>query len=131
MGATDKGRQFLWAALLLFLIAATGCGGGGDDDDGVDSGGTGGSAGSCSVPPASTCIDYTGSIWTATSAQDNCKDLPSSTYSSSACPTADRVGSCAHAQGGDGEYVTHYYSPTFSETTAESACVSSGGVWNP
>jgi len=130
MGATDLRRVLLSAAVLVVLTGATACGGGGDDDSGADGGG-GGGVGSCSVAPASTCVDYTGSIWTAASAEANCKEMPSSTYSSSACPTQDLVGSCAHAQGGDGEFVTHYYGPTFTASTAESACLSSGGVWIP
>ncbi len=128
MGTTRVQQVLSTAVLAVVLACAGGCGGGDDDDSGADGGG-GGGAGSCSVEPAATCIDYTGSIWTATSAEDNCKEMPSSTYSSSSCPSSDRVGSCAHAQGGDGEFVTHYYGPTFTAATAESACLSSGGVW--
>lgn len=94
-----------------------------------DDNGNGSSAGSCSS--LTGCTDYVGSMWTAQTAGENCSQIPDSTYSSSACPSADLVGSCSVNQGGPGEFIMRYYSPTFDAASAESICTNMQGTWIP
>lgn len=78
------------------------------------------------------CTDYTGSFWTASSAEESCNQIPDSTYSSGSCTAENRVGRCVNIPGGDGEFVTSYYSPTFEASTAENACNAlPGTIWVP
>ena len=106
----------------LFLAC---CGNGSSNSDG--GGGDGG--GSCSS--VTGCTDYTGSMWTTEQAQSTCGQIPDSTYSSSACPTTDLVGSCSMNPGGPGEFIVRYYSPMYDATSAEAACTALQGTWIP
>lgn len=101
----------------------------GDSSSGNGDGGNGGGGGSCSS--VTGCTDYTGSMWTTEQAQSSCGQIPDSTYSSSACPTADLVGSCKMSPGTPGEFIVRYYPPTFDATSAEAACAALQGTWIP
>ncbi len=78
------------------------------------------------------CIDYTGYEWTASKVQERCGGGADSTYSPSACPTEDLVGSCVSDEGGPDEYIFRFYAPVFDTASAEEACLSGGdGTWVP
>ena len=103
----------------------------GDDAD-VISGDVqiGDSVGSCTSQAG--CTDYTGSLWTAASAEETCDQVPNSAFSTGACPTENRVGRCVHVPGGAGEFVMNTYSPLFDPSTAQSACEAlPGTIWLP
>ncbi|MFO0725425.1 MAG: hypothetical protein U1E65_16700 [Myxococcota bacterium] len=72
-----------------------------------------GSAGSCMGGKETNCTttlccqDYRGNFTSAT-AQSSCSAI-SGTYSSTACPSANRVGSCALYEGTAAEQIVRYY----------------------
>jgi hypothetical protein len=107
-----------------------------DPDAGVDADvytgdvAIGDSVGSCTSQAG--CTDYTGSLWTAASAEETCNQIPNGVFSTGACPAESRVGRCVNIPGGDGEYVMSYYSPTFEPATAQAACnAMPGSAWVP
>jgi hypothetical protein len=119
------------AAASLLLGA---CSSGSPGDSG-DAGGSGSIVGSCTdVVKASCggngsnggctyCTDYSGTLVTTSSAKEACTATNgiagnTNTYSSSPCPTADRVGSCVSGISNSASInVVRYYSPGFSNST--------------
>lgn len=70
--------------------------------------------GSCSVQPTEPlCYAFTGPGWTSASAETECSGAIGGTYSSAACPTAERIGECVYRPGGDAdrELVYTFYAP--------------------
>jgi hypothetical protein len=123
--------------LALCTIVALGCGGSGG-------GGPGGSTNlSCNFTASSFCFDETvPSRLTSlelTQLQNTCTGGGTFGYDS-ACPTADRVGTCAlacayycapgfskaPAASGVNE---RFYSPGNTASTAQQACTAQGGTW--
>lgn len=110
----------------LAVLALVGCG----------SGGGGGGAGSCTAdaivstnPKVTgiTCAEY-GASFTADQVKGACPvgfggDKPG-TYSSGACPTANRVGTCVN-----GDTTARYYSPGWTTALAKTAC--GGATFTP
>lgn len=97
---------------------------------------SGGNAGSCTVADSvsgfTTCFDYTGSGYTAATAQTTCNGTTSGsatgTYSSSACPTTGRIGSCKIEAGTVIEQYIRYMSGFIAET-AQAHCSSASGTY--
>jgi len=110
----------LMVVALVACLVSTGCG---------SDGAAGGGIASCSS--AAGCTDYVGSLWTEASAQENCNQIPGSTFSADPCPTADLVGSCSVNQNEAGEFISRYYSPMFNADSAESSCGLMQGTWIP
>lgn len=145
-------RWMTWASLIAFAVATAGCGG--DDDDsggstggtgsgtGGAGGGTGGTtsgtqtlAGSCDVAGMGFCLDM---YCVGTDACNGyvqggpagCTPVDG-TWSTTACLTANSIGSC-RAANGNGDVVTTYYSGGLTDaTTAESSCTDGGNTFTP
>jgi hypothetical protein len=103
--------------VLPLLLVASSCG--------SSKGGscTGGSGSTCTDFGAETNGDENAALCTAL----NGSGFGNSTFSSDACPTGSRVGSCA-----SGTSTFRYYSTGSSphtSTTAQSACTTSGGTY--
>jgi len=81
------------------------------------------SRGSCSTPSPRTCTDYTGTAWSAPgTGSQACNAVGmGATYSSAACSTAGRVGSCVVNSGQSSEVVLRFYPPS-TTATAQAAC---------
>ncbi|MEO0559087.1 MAG: hypothetical protein AAF170_12985 [Bacteroidota bacterium] len=80
--------------------------------------------GSCDVRETeSFCFTYTGTGWTAEDAEAQCSEAPASSYRQSACPTANRIGTCIFRRPSDPtlEVVYTYYAP-YDVDIAEVAC---------
>jgi uncharacterized protein YceK len=107
------------AALLLGLLGS-GCGNVLDDILP--------SKGSCTVPSPRSCTDYTGGAWsTPSSGSRACAAVGSgATYSSAACATSGRVGSCVVNSGETSEIVLRFYPPS-TAATAQAACGAQAG----
>ena len=86
------------------------------------------SKGSCSIPTPRSCTDYTGDAWSAPSSGSRaCAAVGSgATYSSSACATSGRVGSCVVNSGATSEIVLRFYPPS-TTATAQAACGQQAG----
>ena len=86
------------------------------------------SKGSCTIPSPRSCTDYTGGAWsTPTSGSSTCASVGSgATYSSAACATAGRVGSCVVNDGASSEVVLRFYPPS-TTATAQAACGAQAG----
>ena len=72
--------------------------------------------GSCTLSTG-YCVDYTGSMYAATSIQTNTCTGDGTAFSTSPCATANTVGICKSKTGSSAEYVTRYY--TTSPLTAD------------
>jgi hypothetical protein len=105
--------------VLALLIAATSCA----IDDVVPPGG------SCTMTASMSCVDYTGDAWrTPTTAQSACRNAMG-VYATTACPTANRVGTCRVSGGGNGvEIDVRFYRP-LPVTAAQMGCASQGGAF--
>ncbi len=105
-----------------------GTGGTGGGTDGGTGGGTGGgtATGSCNLIPNVSCIDYSASALTASQLQQACTQAQG-TWSSGACPTAGRSGSCTINSTGLTQVIRWYGSAYVS--AGQQACTSSGGTW--
>ncbi|MBK8695475.1 MAG: hypothetical protein IPN17_25180 [Deltaproteobacteria bacterium] len=81
------------------------------------------SRGSCSTATPRTCTDYTGAAWSApgTGSQTCTAAGMGATYSSAACSTSGRVGSCVVNSGQSSEVVLRFYPPS-TTATAQAAC---------
>ena len=80
--------------------------------------------GSCDVRQTeSFCFTYTGTGWTPEEAEAQCGEAPSSSYRQTACPTANRIGTCIFRRPSDPtlEVVYTYYAP-YDVNIAEVAC---------
>ncbi len=86
------------------------------------------SKGSCTIPSPRSCTDYTGSAWnTPTSGSGTCAAVGGgATFSSAACATTGRVGSCVVNDGASSEVVLRFYPPS-TTATAQAACGSQAG----
>jgi hypothetical protein len=113
--------------LLVSLLAA--CGGSSAKCD------TANLAVSCVSAASGLCTDYTGlSSSDSTSIQNQCFNAHN-TFSSSACNTANRVGTCtipdstpgSNVLCATGSFAIRFYSPNFTAATAQSACSSFQG----
>lgn len=91
--------------------------------------------GSCNVPMASLCVDFTGSTWrTPSSAQTFCTQFgqmagAAATYGSGRCATASRIGLCSRDAGSSTATYQAFYSPRYTEQTARAGCQGIGGAW--
>lgn len=90
--------------------------------------------GSCTTlsprtPADYSCADYTGGAWCASGTGSRACDAVGSgaTYSSSACPSIGRVGSCIFYSGATSEVVVRFYPPGYTTARAEAACHGGGG----
>jgi hypothetical protein len=117
-------------ALILFTSILAACGGSTNKCD------TANITASCTATSSSTCFDYTGlSSSDATSIQNQCQNSHN-TYGGSACSATNRVGTCSVPDStpgsnllcGTGTFSIRYYSPTFSTSTAQSACTAFQGA---
>jgi hypothetical protein len=139
------------ATILLACSSSSGGGGGGGGSSGGGSGsGSGGSdacsghpqsgtAGACiisvtnndaGVPVPDTCIDFTGSGFTAADVQGACAGDSGPTKPMSSCPTTNLIGSCIVACGMPAENVTYYYSDgLLSASTLQMQCTQQNGYW--
>jgi uncharacterized protein YceK len=106
----------------LLVLAVLGAGCGDVLDDILPS------KGSCTVPSPRSCTDYTGDAWsTPSSGSRTCGSVGSgATYSSSACATSGRVGSCVVNSGTASEVVLRFYPPS-TTATAQAACGAQAG----
>lgn len=86
------------------------------------------SKGSCTLPSPRSCTDYTGAAWsTPSSGSRACAAVGSgATYSSSACASSGRVGSCVVNSGETSEIVLRFYPPS-TTATAQAACGQQAG----
>ena len=82
--------------------------------------------GSCTYPEG--CTDYNGAMWLSPLPENTCSQVPNGTFSTSPCPMANLVGSCAHSQGTASEYILRFYSPRFTAQMAHAGCT---GNWIP
>ena len=86
--------------------------------------------GSCNVPSTSSCTDYTGTAWSApTTGQQTCARVTGGSYSSSTCPTANRIASCRVESGGASEITVRYYRP-LTTMVAQATCTMASGVYS-
>jgi hypothetical protein len=100
-------------AVLVAAVLGAGCG---DIDNILPA------KGSCSTASPRTCTDYTGDAWTApSSGSRTCASVSGATFSSSACATTGRVGSCVVNSGTSSEVVLRFYPPS-TTATAQAAC---------
>ncbi|MDB4927607.1 MAG: hypothetical protein JWM10_91 [Myxococcaceae bacterium] len=106
----------------LMAVAAMGAGCGDVLDDILPS------KGSCTTPSPRSCTDYTGDAWsTPSSGSRACTAVGNgATYSSSACATSGRVGSCVVNSGMSSEAVLRFYPPS-TTATAQAACGAQAG----
>ena len=111
------------ACALGLILSVTACGGENADDPSPQGG-----VGSCPSKNGGTCTDYLGSAFTTAFAQDRCQ-RSAGNYSSSACPSTNRVGSCALE--GDQPYAeaVRFYSPQMALATAQDTCTILGGAF--
>lgn len=107
-------------AVLLLAVLGSGCGEVLDDILP--------SRGSCTIPTPRSCTDYTGSAWSVPSSGSSaCNAVGSgAAYSSSACATSGRVGSCVVNSGQSSEVVLRFYPPS-TTATAQAACGQQAG----
>lgn len=89
---------------------------------------------------SSYCYDFTGSSWTAASAENACDQIsanlvaggsPPGTFVSSGCPsgaTAECTGIGSDPSDTGSEFVIYYYD-AYPLTVAEDACISGGGTY--
>ncbi len=108
-------RQTTWLVALTAVVLAFGCG---DVFDDILP-----SKGSCTIPSPRACTDYTGSAWsTPSSGSRACAAVGNgATYSSAACSTSGRVGSCVVNSGQASEVVMRFYPPS-TTATAQAIC---------
>ncbi len=94
----------------------------------ADTGGGGGSQGSCTVgvDPNKVCNHYIGSAYDST-VETSCTSSQG-TWSSSGC-AAGAVGYCSLHEGAGTEMATYYYGAT-AGTAGETACTTGGGTWH-
>lgn len=118
------------ASFITFgLLCALGAGCGDIVDDVIPPGG------SCNVPMASVCVDFTGGGWrTPNSAQSFCTQFgqmagATATYGSGRCATASRIGLCRRDGGSAMETYQAFYSPRYNAQTAQVGCQAIGGAW--
>jgi hypothetical protein len=125
-----------FAALLLVSGLFSGCGGGADVPAAasVDLSQTDATATikSCSSPSEGLCADLTGSIYRmgeiAAEVIKSCQD-DGGTVLQTACPTANRAGTCTYQAGTDSEVKARMYKPKITATTGKSLCQAAGGTW--
>ena len=120
-------KKTIGLAVLGFILAA--CGGGGGSSGG------GNTTLACNLQAQGGCFEWSGpesSIGTVQTAFNQaCSSEGGSAVS--ACPSANRVGKCTLVvtQGTISvTIVTSLYSPTYTATTAQQECTSSGGTWS-
>jgi len=117
------------SSMVFVALVALLCGCGELVDDVIPPGG------SCNVPTAAMCVDYTGSAWrTPNAAQGTCTQFGQSsggmaTYGSGRCPTASRIGLCRRDGGTGTETYQAFYGPRYTVQTAQAACAALGGAW--
>lgn len=99
--------------------------------------GGGGGVGSCvmtlQVPPkkVTRCTDYVGSMFTPEYGPAACRaDVPAYTvtYSKSACPVQERVGTCFMNEGTEKAVAIRHYSQS-SAPYAKTGCIAAKGTW--
>jgi hypothetical protein len=117
--------RLLGMAVVVSAVLAVGCGSSSDTPAGGTPGGGTAASGSCSVATSHFCIDYSGvypgSLSTACAGAGG-------TYSTSACATAGRVGSCTNTTSGFTQAIRWY--PPITAAIGASACTAPN-VWTP
>ena len=78
---------------------------------------------SCDQASAGECVDVT---QVPSGSSYSCQGVESS----SACPDASRVGSCALTAGGLSA-IARFYSPQFTTASAQSECATVNGAFTP
>jgi hypothetical protein len=113
-------KNAMTAAVLVAAVLGSGCGNVLEDILP--------SKGSCTIPSPRSCTDYTGGAWsTPSSGSRACAMVGNgATYSSSACATTGRVGSCVVNSGTSSEVVLRIYPPN-TTATAQAACGAQAG----
>jgi hypothetical protein len=121
---------FVGTTAFVAMFAIGGCGSDSSSTSASDGGGapsgSGSTAkgnGSCVLPEPNlgSCIDYTGNRSVTASFEQDCKTVRG-TYSSGACATAGRVGSCKTFGGMATEQTFRFYSPNFTAALAAGRC---------
>jgi hypothetical protein len=92
--------------------------------------GGGGDKGSCLFVGGKSCFDYPGSGYTPANIKTGC-DAIKGTLSTSACATADRVGTCKLNGGSSSELLVRYYALGFTATSAQTNCTAQSGTYTP
>ena len=126
-----------------FTLTATGAGGSatGTAQVRVCDPAPGSLTGTCAIPSAGQCIDFSG---LGSSDRDSlvayCTQL-GGTWGTAACPTANRVGTCQTPPLGPGTGIScsasavileRYYPPNYSSSTAQSICATvTGSTFTP
>lgn len=80
--------------------------------------------GSCDVTKVlGYCMEYRGADWQTPAAQADCATAPDGEFSTSACPSAPRVGTCSYLPRGteSSEIVYIFYQP-MAASMAEMSC---------
>jgi hypothetical protein len=91
---------------------------------------SGGAVGSCTIAGGKSCFDYPGSSFTAENVKSSCARI-AGVHSASACPTADRVGSCDVMVGTPGAQTVRYYGVGFTADRAKINCSAQSGTFAP
>ncbi|MBI5511828.1 MAG: hypothetical protein HY903_23990 [Deltaproteobacteria bacterium] len=86
--------------------------------------GTGG-VHTCDLTSGDSCLEYSGSSYTANMVQSGCT---SGTYSTDGCSATGAIGYCTMWAGTPNEAATYWYAG-ITATEAESYCTAGGGVW--
>ena len=83
-----------------------------------------GPAGSCDVRETEGyCFAYTGDGWTPEAARAQCATAPDAAFSTGACPTADRIATCAfERESAPGRGLLYTYYAPYDPTLAALAC---------
>jgi hypothetical protein len=114
-------------AAVVGLALAVGCGGSDSTPAGGGGGGGGGggtaASGSCNVAASYSCVDYSGTYVGSTTTV--CAAM-NGTYSSGACTTTGRVGTCTISSGGFTQAIRWY--PPITATIGQGACTAPN-VW--
>lgn len=97
----------------------------GDIESGDDGGDSGTFVGSCTLYDT-YCINYTTWDGAVDDLRAGCV-AGGGTFSTGACSTANKIGECTIPQG---DTVTVFYSPPYTESTAMATCEQMGGTWS-
>ncbi len=110
-------------ALALALAAGVGC----DNKQAPGGGGAGGKVASCNLPGLHSCREYRGGNLALgeDSLRGLCTGASDAAFTSTPCPTASVIGSCAKAEGKDYFY-EGYVIPL---ADAEQMCKDGGGTF--
>lgn len=77
---------------------------------------------SCTLPGGGACVDYIGSDYDNKNTVTLACESISGTFQESTCTADNRVGSCHLDQGTPTEKMRRYYSPSYSDSSANADC---------